>query len=75
MFEEDTQVIFARGEGLQVAAAAEHLSGSVDQDRADARILVASQGRVIQFLRHFEVQRIGRVRPIQRQVRDAVDYL
>src|SRR6266849_9748567 len=60
-----------RSKRLQVAAPAEHLSRPRQHYRSHGGVFFAFERRLFQLARHLEVDRVGGVRPIQRQVGDA----
>jgi hypothetical protein len=59
----------------QVAAGAEHAAGAGQEHGPDSRVLVAPLRHLQQLLGHFEVEGVGGLGPIQREVADPIASL
>src|SRR5229473_6982130 len=66
------QILVVGGEALKVAAGTEHAPRTGDDDRADCWVFVTLQGGVHQVPGHINVDRVGRIRPVERDAGDAV---
>src|SRR5713101_1775787 len=66
------EIITVGGEALEVTASAEHAPRAGDDDRADGRVFIALQGGVHQVPGQIDIERVGRIRPVQGDTSDAI---